>query len=173
MDHVSAGEATRDGVGARRRRMRDQARSRHAGRPPVSDRYQTPEWLDRSFVLPLTRPEASDVPHQPFPHHDDDARMSERETTAAPIVAPVVAPFVRPPSEHIDFATVVRRSDSRRTAGRLALATAGLAGLALIAYLLVPTPLALGVVAGLVVASLVCLAVRVRLARAPIPRLQR
>ncbi len=54
MDQVSAGKATRDGARTRRRRMREQARSQHAAPSPATDRYQTPEWLDRSFVLPLS-----------------------------------------------------------------------------------------------------------------------
>jgi hypothetical protein len=151
MDQLSAGGATRNGVRNRRWRMRDRARSQHAGQPPVSDRYQTPEWLERSFVLPLTHPEASDVPSQSVPHHDDDvARTSEpRVIDQHPLAAPATPAgspepvlFVRPPSEAIDFATAVRRADLCRRSGRLAWVAACLAGIALIAYLLVAATVA-------------------------------
>ena len=124
------------------------------------------------------------MPSQPVPHHDDDVpRPNEPRVIHHPLAAPTtpagssepVQPpdFVRPPSEDIDFATAVRRADLCRTAGRLSWATVGLAGLLLIAYLLVSSTVVLGVVIALVAVSLVALAMRVRLSRAPIPRLRR
>ena len=45
-------------------------------------------------------------------------------------------PFVRPPSEDIDFARVIRRSDLSRKVTRLHWVATGLACLALVVYLL-------------------------------------
>ncbi len=152
MDHVSARDARRQGAHSRRWRMREQARSQHtvqAAQAPVSDRYQTPEWLDRSFVLPLTQPEASDVPSQAVRRHDDDPEPAP-DPRVTPDLEPVVpdqrcpspaeqalrGPFVRPPSEDIDFARVIRRSDLSRKVTRLHWVATGLACLALVAYLL-------------------------------------
>lgn len=184
MDQLSAGGAMRNGARVRRWRMRDLARSQHAGQSPVTDRYQTPEWLERSFVLPLTHPEASDVPSQSVPHHDDDvprtseSRVIDQHPLAAP-ATPAGSPepvqpgvFVRPPSEAIDFATAVRRADLCRRSGRLAWATAGMAGIALIAHLLFAATVVLGATIAFTLVSLVALAMRVRLSRAPIPRVQ-
>ena len=179
MDHVS--DATRDGVRNRRKRMREQARSQHPAQPSFSDRYQTPEWLERSFVLPLTKPEASDVPSQSVPHHDDDptreARVTERGDTlpvdARPADSPPATAFVRPPSDHVDFALVVRRSDLCRTATRVHWAATGLAGLALVGYLLVVSVVLLDVVVVLALVALAAFVVRLRLSRAPVPRLPR
>src|SRR3954447_14312732 len=91
MDHFSARDAMRPGAHSRRWRMRERARSQHAA-PPAPDsaparlpgRYQTPEWLDRSFVLPLTRPEATDGPSQPFRRHDDDPAPRSQMTPEVP-----------------------------------------------------------------------------------------
>jgi hypothetical protein len=182
MDHVSAGEATLSGVRSRRRRMRDQARSRHAGPAPDSDRYQTPEWLERSFVLPLTKPEASDVPSQPVRRHDDDpdrtpqARETPLRALPEEAFGPTLAPgpsFLRPPSEEIDFARVVRRSDLCRRVTRMHWVATGLAGLALVLYLLLSSTWLLDLVVVFAVVAVVAFAVRFRLNRAPVPRLQR
>src|SRR4051794_40586442 len=182
MKHVSAGEATLNGVRSRRRRMRDQARSRHAGPATGSDHYQTPEWLERSFVLPLTQPEASEVPSQPVRRHDDDpdhspeAGVTAREALPAATFGPALVPgpsFVRPPSEDIDFARVVRRADLCRQVTRLHWIATGLAGLALVIYLLVSSAWVLDLVVVCAVVAVVAFAVRLRLSRAPVPRLQR
>ncbi len=184
MDHVSADDATRSGTHTRRSRMRAQARSHHLAHPPVSDRYQTPEWLERSFVLPLTPLEATDVPDQPVPHHDDDPRVAEstllgrlvdpqRDAAVAAGLDNPIAPFVRPRTEDIDFARVVRRSDLCRTAGRTACSAAGISGLCLIVYLLLPSAVALGVLLACAAVAALALALRLRLRRAPLPRLQR
>jgi hypothetical protein len=178
MDNVSAGEATRDGARTRRGRMRDQARQLTA-QPPVFDRYQTPEWLERTFVLPLQHPEASDVPSQTVPHHDDDPepspepRVIAEDSLATSAESAPPAQFLRPPSEDIDFARVVRRADLCRNAGHLGWASAGLAGLALIAYLLMTSMVVLGVVIVFAVVALASFALRIRLSHAPVPRLSR
>ncbi len=173
MDHVSAGEATRDVARTRRRRMRDRARSQqHPVHAPVPERYQTPEWLERSFVLPLTQPEASDVPSQSVPHHDDDP-LSRAAPRAIPEDVSTEhlsqGSFVRPPSEHIDFARVVRRSDLCRRTGRVAKASAGLSGLGVIACLLLASAVVLAITIALALTSLGAFALRERLRRAPVP----
>ena len=196
MDHVSAGEAQREVMRHRRRRMREQARSHRAA--PGSDRYQTPEWLERSFVLPLTKPEATDVtshdvPSQPLPSHDDaeqirrviDGYSEDRPDIPAqrpvdPVAGPVEPPaepslaeFVRPPSEDVDFARVVRRADLCRKVTRLHWIATGLAGLALILYLLISSVLLLDLVIVLALVAVAAFAARVWLNRAPVPRLHR
>jgi hypothetical protein len=176
MDDVSAGEATRQGANNRRRRMRADARSLHAVQAPVSDRYQTPEWLERTFVLPLTEPEASDVPSQSVPHHDDDPEPTEESRVIPHIESEgVAAPgsFVRPASEDIDFARVVRRSDLCRAVTRLHWAATGLACAALVFYLLAGSMLVLDAVVAFALVAVVAFAVRIRLSHAPVPRLQR
>lgn len=180
MDHVSAGESTLNGVRSRRWRMRDQARSRRAGQAPGSDRYQTPEWLERSFVLPLTQPEAADVPSQPVRRHDDDpqrapeAQVTPFEAVPGDTLGPTLgASFVRPPSEEIDFARVIRRSDLCRKVTRLHWIATGLAGLALVLYLLLSATWVLGLVVVFAVVAVVAFGVRFRLNRAPVPHLQR
>ena len=195
MDHVSAGEAQREVLRSRRRRMREQARSHRAA--PTSHRYQTPEWLERSFVLPLTTPEASDVtshdlPSQPVPSHDDDVTDQIRrvidgyaeDRPDVPAQRPVESPeeatselgaaeFVRPASQDIDFARVVRRADLCRRVTRLHWLATGLAGIALVLYLLLSSVLLLDLVIVLALVAVVAFAARVWLNRAPVPRLQR
>ena len=179
MDQISADEARRDGARTRRRHMRDKARTQHGGPSPVSDRYQTPEWLERSFVLPLTRPQASDVPTQSVPRHDDAAyltrepRVREPDALAARHRADRGPHFVRPPSDDIDFGRMIRRADLCRKAGRLSWASANLAGAALIVFLLLASSVVLTVAIVFAVASLVSLVALFGFSRAPIARLQR
>lgn len=185
MDQVSAkdtsGDTARDGVRARRKRMRAEAR---AQRPAGSeaDRFQTPEWLERSFVLPLTEPELSDVPSQSMPHHDDFSELplpsqAVRATcdgVAGPGTNGAVTPlFVRPPSREIDFARVIKRSDLTRKATRMALLSTGVTGLALIAYLLSASPAVLTLTLMCAAVALAAVGVRLRMATAPIPHLER
>jgi hypothetical protein len=179
MDHVSAGEVTRDGARSRRHRMRDHARSQHGVTTTLPDRYQTPEWLERSFVLPLTQPEANNVPSQSVPHHDDDPVpttppvVTKPDDLSSPIQPAPPGQFVRPPSDEIDFARVVRRADLCRVVGRVAWAAAGLAGLALITYLLFSSMFVLAATIACAMVAATALVVRVRLTGAPVPRLQR
>lgn len=177
MDDVSAREATRQGARSRRRRMRADAILLHGVQAPVSDRYQTPEWLERSFVLPLTQPEANDVPSQAIPRHDDDPEPTE-VTDVIPHIesddgVPPAASFVRPVSDEIDFAKVVRRSDLCRSVTRLHWASTGLACAALVFYLLAGSMLMLDAVIACALVAVVAFAVRIRLSQAPVPRLQR
>jgi hypothetical protein len=169
MDQVAAGDTTSDVVRARRKRMRAEARGLRPA--PKSDGFQTPQWLDRSFVLPLTVPEATDVPTQSVPHHDD---FENRPDAGVPEAAAQTEPsFVRPPTKEIDFARVIRRSDVSRTATRTAMASTGVAGLVLIAYLLTMSSIVLGMAISFALVSLVAIGVRVRLAIAPLPHLNR
>lgn len=178
MDHVTARDATRLGAHHRRWRMRERARSRHLASSPVSDRYQTPEWLERSFVLPLTQPEGNDVPSQPVRGHDDDP-VPEGQATPRPEAAAARTPslgsagFVRPPSEDVDFARVIRRADLSRQVTRLHWLATGLAGVALVVFLLVSSTVALVAVAALAVLAVGAFAVRLRLHRAPVPHVER
>jgi hypothetical protein len=184
MDQVPAGqkagqkagrtsrETLSDTVRARRGRMRARARGLRPVSTSESDVFQTPQWLERSFVLPLTQPEASDVPSQQVPHHDD----YETEPVESPAEEPDHEPaptFVRPPTQEIDFARVIKRSDQSRTASRSAVFATGLAGLLLIAYLLVGSPIVLGVALAVGLIALVAIGVRIRLASAPVPHLDR
>jgi hypothetical protein len=172
MEHVPAGgdlsDRTTDDVLDRRRRMRTQARGLRDGiGAPPRRRYETPAWLDRSFVLPLTEPDLTDVPRQPTPHHDDEVTPASVEPTEA-VRAPA---FERPPTPEIDFARVIRRSHLRRTATRTSVAATGLAGLVLIAYLLTLQPVVLGMAIAFALVAIAAGAVSVRLAFAPVPHL--
>lgn len=212
MDQVSTGDETRSSVGSRRSRMRDVARSRRAAAPTVPDHFRTPAWLERSFVLPLTKPESSDVP-KPRPHHEpvpqqsqppraesqpkqpqppsgptqpeaegstpevepDDAEspaMNAPHETPADVAGSAPA-FVRPPSDDIDFGTVIRRADQSRSALRVAWVSTAVAGLVLIVFLLTGV-LAIAVLAALVaVVAVSATVVRMRLTRAPVPRVNK
>ena len=181
MDPVPAGDTTSATVRARRKWMRAQARALHPRTTPESEVFATPEWLDRSFVLPLTRPEATGVPSQeatgvpsqPTPHHDD----YETEAVASPPEPqPAAEPgltFVRPATRQIDFARVIRRSDLSRASARAVLGSTGLAGLVVIAYLLTSSPVVLGMAIAFVLVAIVAVVVRLRCANASIPYVER
>src|SRR4051812_29866707 len=94
MDGYARNGAVANGLSVRdrmRARAREQSQSE---RGP----FLTPEWLDHSFVLPVSRSAEVTLP-------------SPR--TGAPAPLPV---FERPPSPEVDFAAVVRRSDAGRRA---------------------------------------------------------
>lgn len=176
MDQVPAGDTSKDlssdTIRALRGRMRAQARGRRPAGPPDPDVFLTPQWLERSFVLPLTEPEATEVPTQPVPHHDDYERPAEPVTTPAPEFADEPAPtFVRPPTKEIDFARVIKRSDASRTAFRTALAAGAVAGLVMILFLLLGSAIVLGMAISFGLIAVVALGVRIRLATAPVPHL--
>lgn len=103
-----------------------QARSRaFAARTAVAgERYETPSWLERSFVLPV---DADDVPDQPVAVHDDLD------------VSAHVLDFIRPETPEIDFAAVVRREDATRLGRRTAVGAFVLALLTALSSLLVPS----------------------------------
>lgn len=167
MDDPTTVEARSYDALARRRRMRDTARAdAKARRSRNRPQYQTPQWLDRSFVLPLSGPGVSAMPAQPLPHHDDLAHLVE----SAPATAPGL--FVRPPSKEIDFARVIRRAEGARHAGRTAVASTGITGLAVLGYLITGSSVALAVMLVAAVLALVALAVGRRLSAAPIPHLE-
>ena len=174
MDQVPAGGTSRDissdTVRARRGRMRAQARGRRPAASPETDGFQTPQWLERSFVLPLSEPEVTDVPSQPVPHHDDYETPGDPAPEA---VEDASGTFVRPPTREIDFARVIKRSDQGRTATRTALGAIGISGLLLIAYLLAGSPVVLGMTLAFALIALVAVGVRLRLATAAIPHVDR
>jgi hypothetical protein len=158
-----------DPVIERRQRMRALARGlREADVLAAPPRYETPAWLDRSFVLPLTSPDLTDVPHQSTPHHDDAAPPEAADQVPSPSQAPA---FERPPTREIDYARVIKRSDLRRTTTRAAVAATGVAGLVLIAYLLTMQPLVLGMAIAFGLVAVVAGAASVRLTFAPVPYL--
>jgi len=113
--------------------------------------------IDQSFVPPLNAPDATDVPDQ----------------RAAAVTGSGDPGFVRPPSDDIDFAAVIRRSDLSRASLRAAWSAIAVGALAVIAFLLTQVlPIAvLAVVCGVVAIGAALL--RLRLLRAPVPRLNR
>jgi len=180
MDPVPAGDTSSDTVRARRKRMRAQARALHPATSPKSEVFETPQWLERSFVLPLTKPVATDVPSQPTPHHDDyepepgPEPETVESTTPEPGQAPVPAPaFVRPADREIDFARVMWRSDLSRTSTRAVLGSTGLVGLVLIAYLLTSSRVVLGMAIAFSLMAVVAVVVRVRCATSSISYVER
>jgi hypothetical protein len=170
---LSAGGTARDGVRARRKQHVARARAqRRAGAVP--DQFQTPEWLERSFVLPLAHRGVT-VPSQSQPHHDDfsETLVSGRPAYDAGVTRPVNPTFVRPPSPEIDFARMVKRSDRCRSASRAAVASIGMAGLAIVLFLLTMDPLPLEAAIACTVLAVLALGVRVRLGTAPVPHVER
>ena len=170
MNQVSAGENLTETVPARRKRMRAQALGlRPAPLRPAE--FQTPQWLDTSFVLPLTAPEAVDVPSQAVPHHDDEAELVESPMPESRMEGPPA--FVRPPSREVDFARVMKRSDLGRTSARTVISSGGMAGLVLVVYLLTSSPVVLGMAIAFGLIAIAAAGVRIRLALARLPYLDR
>jgi len=170
---LSADGTARGGVRARRKQRLAHARAqRRAGAVP--DQFQTPEWLERSFVLPLADRGVT-VPSQSQPHHDDFAEtpVPGRPAYAAEVKPAATPTFVRPPSPEIDFARMVKRSDHCRRASRAAGASIGLAGLAIVVFLLTMDPLPLELAIACTVLAVLALGVRVRLGTAPVPHVER
>jgi len=169
---LSADGTAQDGVRAHRKQRLAHARAqRRAG--SRSNQFQTPEWLERSFVLPLADRGVT-VPSQSQPHHDDfaEAPVTGRRAYAAE-VNPAAPTFVRPPSPEIDFARVVKRSDHCRKASRTAVASVGLAGLAIVVFLLTMDPLPLELAIACAVLAALATGVRIRLGAAPVPHVER
>ena len=171
MDQRSVDGTAPGGVRAQRRQMRDVARAR---RRADADRFQTPQWLERSFVLPLTDREVTAVPSQPQPDHDDFTETPRSAHTARPARHAEVDPasaatFVRPPSQEIDFARMIKRSDHCRMATRAAIASIGFAGMGLLAFLLTMDPRGVLVAIVCAVLAVIAVGVRIRLAAAPVP----
>ena len=171
MNQVSAGENLTETVPARRKRMRAQALGLRPA-PPRPAEFQTPQWLDTSFVLPLTAPEAVDVPSQAVPHHDDDeAELVESPMPESRAEGPLA--FVRPPTREVDFARVMRRSDLSRTSARTVISSGGMAGLVLVVYLLTSWPVVLGMAIAFGLIAIAAAGVRIHLALARLPYLDR
>ncbi len=167
------GDGAIDLAAVRRSRMRAQARSRHGAGSTDPDRFQTPEWLDRSFVLPLTKPErprGNGVPLQSTRLRQEPAADQADTATASPPHLPI-ASFRRPAAPEVDFGRVIRRSDLSRALTRASIASAGVTGLALIAYLLVGSPLALGASIACALITLAAIGVRTHVTAAPVPQL--
>ena len=113
------------------------------------------------------------MPSQPQPHHDD---FSETPLVAAPGTRagarPTAAPtFVRPPSQEIDFARMIKRSDRCRMASRTAIASIGFAGLARSSSGN-DGPVALLVAIAFAVLAVIAVGVRFKLVKAPVPHLE-
>ncbi len=173
MDKASQGDTASDRAHTRRKRMQSQARGRRRTTSPEVDGFQAPEWLDRSFVLPLTRPEVSDVPSQSMPDHDSYSEPLVHNSPAPKTHAEPTPAFVRPPSRDVDFARVIKRADRCRVANRTAAAATAIACLALIGYLLTSSPILLsGTVLG-AVGAIGALVVRLSLSNAAIPHVKR
>ena len=168
MDQRSIDGTAPEGIRAQRRQMRDVARAR---RRAEADRFQTPQWLERSFVLPLADREVTAVPSQPQPHHDDFPETPHAASPArhAEVDPAAAATFVRPPSQEIDFARMIKSSDHCRMATRAAIASIGIAGLGLLAFLLTMDPLGVLVAIVCTVLAVIAVGVRIRLATAPVP----
>ncbi len=175
MDHTSAGGATQENIGARRRRMRADARARRAGSGSAPEQFETPAWLEQSFVLPLEDQEVSAVPNQSVPHHDDPStggRGEPQSVDPEEAAMTAVPGFQRPATPEIDFARVIRRSDVSRRASRVALYSGGFAALALMVFLIFGTTAAVVTATVLGVVTLVSVGVRLRMRTAPIPHVQ-
>lgn len=166
-------DRSRSSERARRGRARAQSLARRA-MAPQAGRFETPEWLERSFVLPLTEPETvatssttRPLPTQVRPRHDD------LDATVRPAARPELSAFLRPATPQIDFALVVRRADLARAHSRVARTSASLCGLSLVGFLLVAAPWLLAVSAVLLIAAGAALVAQVRLASLPLPHLDR
>ena len=173
MDNASQGDTTSDPTRTRRRGMQSQARGLRPTASPQADGFQAPEWLDRSFVLPLTRPEVTDVPSQSVPDHDNYSEPRLPDSPAPETDAEPTPAFVRPPSRDVDFARVIKRADRCRGATRTAAAATAIACLALIGYLLTSSPIILSITVLAAVGALGALVVRLSLSSAAIPHVKR
>ncbi|MET0838031.1 MAG: hypothetical protein ABWY19_04565 [Marmoricola sp.] len=178
MDHFSTDDAAPDSAGSRRSRMRSGARSRRTTASTVPDHFRTPTWLERSFVLPLTEPEpidgVADVPTpRPRQHRVPQQRPQQMSAQSSPGDLHRDPVFVRPPSDDIDFSAVIRRADRSRWALRTAWVSTGVAGVLLILFLLTSVPAIAALAALGAVVSVSATVVRLQLARAPVPRVQR
>jgi hypothetical protein len=148
--------------------MRTEARAgSRARRSSSRELFETPEWLDHSFVLPLTRPEVTAMPAQPLPDHDDLGDSGDL-VDGAHDDSPC---FVRPPSKEVDFARVIKRAEGERLAGRAAAVSTGVTGLAVIGYLITGATPVLVVLLVAAVVSILALVLGRLLSAAPIPHL--
>ena len=136
---------------------RDMSRARSQ----TDSSYQTPDWLERSFVLPTQRRR----------EHDDLSAPTRRPVTA-PRTRMTSASLVRPTSPAIDYPRLLRRNQTARIARRTAvtgLALTALAGGASILASSTTTATLLRLAASMTLASAGTAAA---LGRAPVPRLR-
>jgi hypothetical protein len=173
MDQLSADGMSRDSVRASRRQLRARARAQRGTAGAVPDRFQTPQWLERSFVLPLADGQVTVVPSQPQPHHDDFSPPPAGKRRGPAEVEPGAPSFVRPPRQEIDFARMIKRADHCRTASRAAIASIGFAGVGLVFFLVTMNLVALEVAIACAVLAVIAVGVRIRLATAPVPHVER
>ena len=161
MGDTSTDPTTSSGLRARRDTVRADAFAR---RRAESQRFETPAWLDRSFVLPVQ-------PSDPAA----DAAAPGAAGAEAPALRHVPArewpDIVRPPSAEVDFATMVRRADAYRLARRTALFTLALTTLILGVMVLTGSTAVLPLMAVSGAGVLVSGVVLVVLSHAPIPHL--
>lgn len=170
MDQAAADRAS-TGARARRSRARAEAFARHGGEQ-IRSRYETPAWLERSFVLPVqdTAATISAAGEGTDAHQRRLEAEAPRMYKTMGLVPPKQWPeFVRPPSEEIDFVAVVRRDDACRAARRTALAAAALMALALVLLVLTSSSLALPLLAVSAVGATSSVVVLLNLRRAPLP----
>jgi hypothetical protein len=171
MDQPAANKASA-GPRARRSRARAEAFARHGGEQ-IRSRYETPAWLERSFVLPVQDTAVSASASDEV-RADQDRRRREAEAPRMYKTMGLVPPkqwpeFVRPPSEEIDFVAVVRRDDACRAARRTALVATTLMVTALLLLVLTTSPLALPLLAISAVGTCASVLVLLNLRRAPLP----
>lgn len=123
-------------------------------------RFQTPTWLEHSFVLPdeQTPPRVAAASHH-----------LPRPRAKAPDPLP---PFDRPPSPEVDFAALVRRADLGRRARMATIVGLVVALVGAIAFQLTGAvaPAACAILFAVVTLAAAC--VRMVLERAPVPYLQ-
>jgi hypothetical protein len=153
--------------------MQSRARGLRPTGSPEPDGFAPPDWLDQSFVLPLTRPQVTDLPSQSVPDHDNYSEPRLHDSPAPETSAEPAPAFVRPPSQHVDFARVIKRADRCRAATRTAAAATAIACLSLIAYLVTSSPIFLSITVLGAVGALSSLVVRLSLSSAAIPHVKR
>ncbi len=131
-------------------------------RAATTSSYRTPDWLERSFVLPT----------QVRRDHDDLPAAVPLPGSASTHTWTATADLVRTPGDPVDFARLVRRNSASLLARRTALL--GLALSVVLGALVPVTPsaatialLGLAVAAGLAGASITAV-----LRRAPVPHLR-
>ncbi|MEO5653821.1 MAG: hypothetical protein ABIN79_07195 [Marmoricola sp.] len=139
----------------------DRDTSRARSQTQTDSTYQTPDWLERSFVLPTQRRR----------EHDDLAALARRPVTA-PSTRMTSAMLVRPTSPTIDYPRLLRRNQTARAARRTAvtgLALTALAAGASVVTSSTTTATLLRLAASMTLASAGTAAA---LGRAPVPRLR-
>ncbi len=166
MNQISR-HVTQGGPRARRTQARSQAFARRGTVATPGERFQTPAWLDHSFVLPV---QESAPEHETWPPPDDDS--AGRYGSMGFVPAREWPEFVRPPTDEIDFAQLVKRADIARVARRTTTLASACCLVALTAFLLTGSPAALSLlwisVCGGAAAALALVFLRV----APLPHMR-